>query len=408
MHKITSEKPYMLRILICSYIFYTLYLLFVYKQTIIALGMCIFLICVFIIEAIIYLNITYQVKNTLDNQHDKYQKIHGLVGAEDMVIAQGKNIFISCDQRYELLCNISNTAMASNCGIFVIPHMQNIQKQAYKIWTEDNFHPHGIDYYIDEHGTERLFVINHTHKGDEVLIFDITYPENENINAILIPELKLIKRIEYTCVNSFNDLTAVSLNTFYITADHGCIKNKYLNRLSDYLRWHSGNIYFYNGDSFEKAITGMQFPNGIAISKDKKYLYVASMLAGSINVYERKIIHDIQQRIQYIQCIKINTIQVKGKPDNITLYADNSLLVAVHCKILHLAKQRRCIQFKSPSTIQYIKNGLKDNNISHTIFEDNGNILSSASIAMFDNENNTKNNLYVGSIYDTHILRIEI
>lgn len=85
-----------------------------------------------------------------------------------------------------------------------------------KSFTSDDFHPAGMSLYQfqDEKTHERrtrLFVINHSHKGDIVEIFDYSRDANT---------LTLVKSVSSDLFVTPKDIVAIDQDRFYLTNHH--------------------------------------------------------------------------------------------------------------------------------------------------------------------------------------------
>ncbi|KAF8918509.1 Serum paraoxonase/arylesterase 2, partial [Haplosporangium bisporale] len=84
-----------------------------------------------------------------------------------------------------------------------------------KGYAYDDFHPAGMSLFQFQDDTKawinRLFVINHSHKGDVVELFDYS-PESNS--------LTFVKRIESSLFVTPKDIVAVDQDRFYLTNQH--------------------------------------------------------------------------------------------------------------------------------------------------------------------------------------------
>jgi hypothetical protein len=96
---------------------------------------------------------------------------------------------------------------------------------------------------------------------------------------------------------------------------------------------------------------------------------------------------------------KVGEVRLNGSPDNITLADDGGLVVAVHAKILDLARQRRKRGCRAPSMIVHIAPGSRGaERATRTLFADAGDQHCAASVAV-----KTETRLFIGSVYDDHV-----
>ncbi|XP_070532152.1 serum paraoxonase/arylesterase 1-like [Ptychodera flava] len=143
----------------------------------------------------------------------------------------------------------------------------------------DTLRPHGISLYEDpETGEVRLFVVNHISNQERIEIF--RFDENSR-------SLNHLKTVTGEYIYSVNDIVAVGHNSFYYTND------KYFTspagktiELFGLLTW--GTVGFYDGTQDRLVAEGYGIPNGLNISPDGRYIYVASSLQEQIIVFERQ------------------------------------------------------------------------------------------------------------------------
>ncbi len=242
-----------------------------------------------------------------------------------------------------------------------------------------NFHPHGIDLFKTEDQI-LVYAINHRDKHHTTL---------EVFNWQSTNELKYIKSIEHPLLQSANDLALVSTESFYITSDFGS-PDPLRKMIEPYTYIASGYISFFQNEKIaSKVDEHIFFANGIAVSSDQRYLIAAAMLSKKVLIYER-FNSEIRRK---------NTLSLEGAPDNITV-RDNHALVAVHPNLLRLRKmseQRRKI---APSKIISIENWQGEKPIQKVIYENSGEEISAASVALAIDPNH----ILIGSVFDNHIL----
>lgn len=82
-----------------------------------------------------------------------------------------------------------------------------------------------------------------------------------------------------------NDLVVVGPDRFYLT--NTChFYNIYLHALEALLQLNVGSVIYYDGQKATTVASGFRSPNGIAVSADRSYLYVGSILGRTIHVYK--------------------------------------------------------------------------------------------------------------------------
>lgn len=291
----------------------------------------------------------------------------GLRGAEDAVVARNGQVLASLDDRQQNAAN----------GRLVL--LDSAESGALLLWDGDGrpFHPHGIDYRI-EGDKEIVYVVNHLPTHDAVMVFQL---KNRRV--------ELLRQIDYPG-RGLNDLAAVGDGRFYATVDH-VPSNRLINRLGDYLRLPLGAVEYFDGRQFQRVATGISFANGVAASADGQRLYVASMLAGKVLVFDRDASGGLSRR---------TAIAVPGSPDNLNWMSPGALLVAAHPRILDLAKQEKQRGDKAPSRVLLLRLAEgRDSAQVDEIFADDGQGIAAASVAVLSGES-----LWIGSVFDESML----
>ncbi|KAM4705818.1 serum paraoxonase/arylesterase 2-like [Rhinophrynus dorsalis] len=140
------------------------------------------------------------------------------------------------------------------------------------------FSPHGISTYIDEKdGTVYLFVVNHPKHKTTVERFKFNEEENVLIH---------LKTIKHELLPNVNDIIAVGPESFYATNDFYFCDHT-MRQLEMFLGIAWANVVYYSPSEVKKVASGYYLANGITMSTDKKYIYVADSFSHTINVLEK-------------------------------------------------------------------------------------------------------------------------
>lgn len=140
-----------------------------------------------------------------------------------------------------------------------------------------SFNPHGISTFIDEDNTVYLLVVSHPDSSSTVEVFKFQEEERSLLH---------LKTITHELLPSINDIAAVGPESFYATNDH-YFADPYLRSWEMYLGLSWSNVVYYSPDKVRVVADGFDFANGIGISLDGKYVYIAELLAHKIHVYEK-------------------------------------------------------------------------------------------------------------------------
>ncbi|KAF9976657.1 Serum paraoxonase/arylesterase 2, partial [Modicella reniformis] len=186
---------------------------------------------------------------------------------------------------------------AQNGGIFTLPLNQRTstpKETELKAFASEDFHPAGMSLYLyqdpDSHAwVNRVFVINHSHKGDVVEIFDYSLKANV---------LTHVKSVRSSLFVTPKDIAAVDKDRFYLTNHHG-MSGKYGRVAEDVAGLKLGTVVYYNGNESRKVLESLANPYGIAVAPDATQLYVSSFLDKVVHVYnmtedivQGELVHD--------------------------------------------------------------------------------------------------------------------
>ncbi|XP_053324401.1 serum paraoxonase/arylesterase 2-like [Spea bombifrons] len=201
-------------------------------------------------------------------------------GSEDIDILPNGVAFLSSGFKYPGLISFAPEKPGE---IFLLDlNEENVRPTSLRFsrgFDISSFNPLGISTYIDEKDdTVYLFVVNHPNSKSTVEIFK--FDEEENV-------LIHLKTIKHELLQSVNDIVAVGPENFYATNDH--YFTDFTMRLVEWflgLSW--SNVVYYSPSEVKEVASGLYMANGITMSTDKKYIYVADFLGRAINVFEKQ------------------------------------------------------------------------------------------------------------------------
>jgi len=300
--------------------------------------------------------------------------IYEIMGPEDITILNNGIALISSDNRRKTLEGESEQG-----GIY----SYNLNQTSPNLVLLTNninfeFHPHGISVYEKDNGEIKIMVINHRTNENTIEVFD--FLENK---------LLFIKTIRDDLLNSPNDLILINENEFYITNDHGSASNN-KKMIEDYLQLSKANVLYYDGNQFTVSASKLSYANGIALDKDKAYLFVAETIAKRISLYKR----NVSNELIYVKSIYLNT-----GVDNIELDQNGNLWIGSHPKMLNFIQHAKNSNNNSPSQVIKISSNQYEEYISEEIYLDDGNMISgSSSAAVY------KNIMLIGAVFEDHFL----
>nr|XP_015804479.2 serum paraoxonase/arylesterase 2 [Nothobranchius furzeri] len=226
----------------------------------------------------------------------------------------------------------------------------------------ESFNPHGISIYIDpSDDAVFLFVVNHPQHKSQVELFK--YVE-ENRSLIHL------KTIKHELLHSVNDIVAVGPESFYATNDH-YFTNEILKSLEIYLLPPWTNVVYYSPKEVKVVSDGYTFANGINVSPDQKYIYVAAIFDHHVHVLERKEDNSL---------VPVKSVAVGSLCDNIEVEPETGdLWMGCH------PNARKIFLFdpKDPpgSEVIRIQNIHSDHPVVTQVYADDGQVIMGSSVA---------------------------
>ncbi|PHS28082.1 MAG: hypothetical protein COA84_02200 [Robiginitomaculum sp.] len=300
------------------------------------------------------------------------ESVEGIVGAEDIVIDHEKTLaYISSHDR-------RNRETRGAIWVMPLGAPQEARKMDMTGYNADLFSPHGIDLWVGEDGSRRLFVIEH---GDwsqsRIIIFRIEDGTLVFDHAVTDP---LIKRP--------NDVAAAGKDAFYTSNDLGTPyggKGEFLEVL---FRQQKGNLIYFDGQKARIAADKIGYANGVKLSHDGKTLYLGAIIDQSVRLYDR----DLNTGALRLR----DEIPLYTGVDNIDVDEDGVLWVGAHPKLLTFSKHAKDAAVRSPSQILRIDPKVKSIKEAYLSL---GDPLSGASVGAHHN-----GTLVMGGVFDPRVL----
>ena len=249
----------------------------------------------------------------------------------------------------------------------------------------EDFHPHGVGMWKN-----RLFVVNHRRDGDFVEIFDM---EVENLKAIFV------RSVGHEVLVNLNDVVPVSADKFYVTRwSHANKEDGIWFTLEQLTQRALTKIMFCDQNDCRIVADSLQMPNGLEVSADLKYLYVAQCLAPSLLTYA----------IQEDFSIKaICNTKVDFAIDNLSVDDNGNVIGAGHYKPLHfMLHQTDPLRFNSPAkVIKIAVNSTNcDDTLSSTLYWREGTSESEFDLPGISTAHDVNGNLFMGGVFPDGIL----
>nr|XP_004656266.2 serum paraoxonase/arylesterase 1 [Jaculus jaculus] len=237
-----------------------------------------------------------------------------------------------------------------------------------------SFNPHGISTFTDEDGAVYLLVVNHPALDSTVEVFKFQEEEKSLLH---------LKTITHELLPSVNDIAAVGPESFYATNDHYFV-DPYLRSWEIYLGIAWSYVVYYSPDEVHVVAEGFDFANGISISHDGKYVYIAELLAHKIHVYEKHA----NWTLTLLKSLDFNTLV-----DNISVDpATGDLWVGCHPNGMKIF----FYDAKSPpgSEVLRIQNILTEEPQVTVVYAENGTVLQGTTVASV-----YKGKLLIGTVF---------
>ncbi|HNR88278.1 MAG TPA: SMP-30/gluconolactonase/LRE family protein [Spirochaetota bacterium] len=240
------------------------------------------------------------------------------------------------------------------------------------------FHPLGIDLYRSGE-TVRLFAVNIRADGKYIEIFD--YRDGA---------LTHVESLHSDLITSPNDIAAAGPRSFYVTNDCG-LTSPLGRTIENYLKLPLGSVVHFDGVRFTTAARRLVYANGIALSRDGKRLFVASLLGRSLEVYDRD---PAQGTLDHSASIDLGTC-----PDNISVDNMGALWIAAHPQVMKVMPHRDNPSLLSPSQVLTVSFGPDGGFRITDVYVDPGTGISASSVGAA-----TDGRLLIGTIFDPMFL----
>ncbi|XP_070532140.1 serum paraoxonase/arylesterase 1-like [Ptychodera flava] len=309
------------------------------------------------------------------------------VGSEDITVSSDGLAFISSGIRgknYYSDPRLVPPFLEGKISLFDFNHPENnaMELPLKGHFDRENFHPHGISLYEDpKTGERRLFAVNHHRTTDEDRVEIFRFDDKAR-------SLNHLKTVTGKNMYSVNDVVAIGPDAFYFTNDLYFVKN-WLRELEGLSLVSWGTVGFYNNGEDRIVASGFRFSNGVNVSPDGRYLYVAQPTAGSIVVLEIKKDNSLEKKQTILVHTGVDNIEVDQQTGDLWLGCHPVLhLLIDHTKNItnpagsHVLR----VHFESKSA-PYEKVDIRQ------VFMDDGNMVSGASSASYYD-----NKLLVGTV----------
>jgi len=311
-----------------------------------------------------------------------------LRGVEDIVIDRVAGVaYLSAYDRLTVENEIGGTvARTTQGGVYALPlaalrdgaPTRLIAAPLTRAFSaETDFHPHGIDLYVAPSGERSLFVINH-----RFIHADGEWSEASTVEIFDVRGRTLVHRmtVSHPFISTPNDLVANGSSSFFVTNDHGYGDG--IERIvEDVFGRGLGSVVYVDlarppAQQVQTLLSGIAFANGIALSPDRRFLYVASSRDKMMLTYEvlRPTLPPRKTSLDF-------------GPDNLSWGHDGKLYIAGHPSLIRFGLYAKTSYWRwgvhsSPSEVIRLDPTAPDPVATiEPVFEDDGKRLSGASVA---------------------------
>jgi arylesterase / paraoxonase len=310
----------------------------------------------------------------------KCNAISGISGAEDIAIDEKLGIaFVSAFDRRARLEGKS----AAQDGLYVLA-LAGAPRLKKLTGTPKDFHPHGISLYRGANGDLTLFAINHRSDGSASVDSFTVINEGGPLR------LKEIGSIQGGELVSPNAIAAEDRDRFYVTNDHAS-RTQLGRTFDDLLVLPRADILYFDGLLFHEVATGLNFPSGVALSPDGRYLYVSEAFTRRLDTYARQDVSGALERI--------DSLAIASNLDNLRFDSKGHLWVGSHPRALAMAQFHSDAAKPAPSEIFEVSLENDIPKAATLVYADSGAQIGGASVAAVSGRR-----LLIGSPLDAKIL----
>lgn len=303
----------------------------------------------------------------------------GLIGVEDISIdqARGMAYLSAADRRRQL-------ADGSEHGALFRLDLSDPDAGPERISASgEGIYPHGIAVWIAPDGHRELYAIDHAGGKDSIRRY-----------RVRDDGLELLRVYADPLIHAPNDLTVAGDGQCYVTNDHG-LRKPWARTIEEFTAMPVSNVIHINDDgntvSYDKALTGVPYANGIAWHAQRAEMYVAAMTRRQ--VWRCSLDADGQLRRNAVFDTNLCV-------DNIEIDADGALWIGGHPKVYQMLKHMQDARAHSASQVIRMDPATGD---YETLFEDDGAIVSGSSVGA-----RWRSQLLVGSVCEPFIIELQL
>ncbi|XP_046584014.1 serum paraoxonase/arylesterase 1-like [Haliotis rubra] len=309
------------------------------------------------------------------------------IGSEDMHLIDNGTVFISSGYRLQGNSPAYDKFYSENnvTGRIYLFDMNNPKKEVQEMsltstkeFDKERFQPHGISAWEDKKtGKLYLYAVNHERDGEEKI-------EKFLVSVAKLSLQHLKSYFGDPTIRKMNDVVATGDDSFYFTNSHTFGSNAGL--LLELISLMAlSDVGVHDGKGYRTVADGISVANGIQMSRDGKYVFVAGSMGHDLKIYERRNDNSLTLKQSYV---------FHSFPDNIMEDpVSGDLYIAFH-PIGHLLFHHFVDHsLEAPSQVLQVK--LKEGTVSSVteLFVDDGHLVSGSSVAVV-----YKKKMLIGSV----------
>jgi len=237
------------------------------------------------------------------------------------------------------------------------------------------FRPAGLTVWETE---EKTFVYAVNTYNSQIYYFELNIEKKS---------LTFIKALSHPDLTNPNNIIAVADNRFYVS-NFFSFSTRFMANVELALQLPLGSVFFYDGEQFVEVLNHLKGPNGVAVSPNKDYLYVALHMAEQLRVYK---INDPKNLTEVMQ------ISIPSGLDNVNCDDQGHLWIGAQQIIKHLLfHMYDPITYIAPSQVLKVSFDPEHKSAAvEEIYADDGELLRASTTAAV-----YKNILLIGTLYD--------
>ncbi|XP_067685764.1 serum paraoxonase/arylesterase 1-like [Haliotis asinina] len=335
----------------------------------------------------LYFRMDYN-KHIFNHYPGPCHQVQGMgIGSEDMHLTDNGIVFISSGFRVQESPPAYDKFYSENNGrgrIYLFDmnnpkkEVQEMSLTSTKEFDKDRFQPHGISVWEDKKtGKLYLYAVNHEKDGEEKI-------EKFLVSVAKLSLQHLKSYFGDPTIKRMNDVVATGENSFYFTNSHSSVSRAGL-QLELLSLMALADVGVHDGTGYRTVADGIIVANGIQMSRDGKYVFVAGSMGQDLKIYERWNNNSLTLKQSYA----FHTF-----PDNIMEDpVSGDLYIAFHPIGYLLFQHLEDPSVETPSQVLQVK--LKEGTVSSVteLFVDDGHLLSGSSVAVV-----YKKKMLIGSV----------